>query len=444
MLSSLDRPVWYDEVFTLDATRGPRSESLDVWRGDVHPPLYYLIVSLFRSLASADYAILLGRLVNLLFLAVAAVAVIMVDQRLGRRCSVILVGLLLANSSVAYFSVELRSYFGMMALSLLMTVALTFGRGRVDFVIGLVSSVALSQLHFFGTAMALATIGWHFLVASKEGRRCHAFAFATCGIAMVIGFALWVMMSLPRMQYIAENGFWITRVELAAITFASSLAMVASLGALLGLISLAARGQVVSREVGSLALPALTVLVVTHLLSIYQPIITPRNLLVLLPSLALIGMWGLQAVNPRVIVDAVLVGFIALQLPFLHLQFQPRENAEAIAELALNEDCSGKPMAAPKVDHHHWERLAAVFERPTRPTLEPSELIDALRAEPMLMGQCKMLAADHNLSGWIYSYVTDLERAGVPVSLEYVLSPRANRVHGLTIVLTPGIEAFGL
>jgi uncharacterized membrane protein len=183
-------PFWYDEVFTLGAAGVfPDLDWLNI-RRDVHPPGYLILASLGRALLGGDP--LGARLVNLLALAVAAAAAWRLARVLGRDRMLIVLTLLLASRYTPFFVAEARSYLLLMALCLLghALILRPMGRGAA---LGLsLTAIALSGLHFFGTAIAggliLTALGRHLRNGGDAGITAVLVAGGALALTISVGW----------------------------------------------------------------------------------------------------------------------------------------------------------------------------------------------------------------------------------------------------------------
>jgi hypothetical protein len=67
-------PMWNDELFTVRAARQPIGAMLQMVRGDVHPPLYFLLAHYWIRIAPAGEPLTQLRLLSVLFLLLATIA----------------------------------------------------------------------------------------------------------------------------------------------------------------------------------------------------------------------------------------------------------------------------------------------------------------------------------------------------------------------------------
>ena len=67
-------PMWGDELFTVQAAGRPLGELLAMVRGDVHPPLYFLLAHWWEALPFGDSPLWRARMLSVIFTLVATVA----------------------------------------------------------------------------------------------------------------------------------------------------------------------------------------------------------------------------------------------------------------------------------------------------------------------------------------------------------------------------------
>src|SRR5437870_2620363 len=66
-------PMWGDELFTIQAAQKPVGAMVEMVRGDIHPPLYFLLAHYWIRITSGDVLVQL-RLLSVLFALLATVA----------------------------------------------------------------------------------------------------------------------------------------------------------------------------------------------------------------------------------------------------------------------------------------------------------------------------------------------------------------------------------
>ncbi|HSP68005.1 MAG TPA: hypothetical protein VLN48_09775, partial [Bryobacteraceae bacterium] len=66
-------PMWGDELFTIQVAQVPVGKMVDVVRGDIHPPLYFLLAHFWIRIVPGDVLVQL-RLLSVLFALLATIA----------------------------------------------------------------------------------------------------------------------------------------------------------------------------------------------------------------------------------------------------------------------------------------------------------------------------------------------------------------------------------
>ena len=67
-------PMWNDELFTVRAARQPVAAMLEMVRGDVHPPLYFLLAHYWIQIAPSGETLVQLRLLSVVFALLATIA----------------------------------------------------------------------------------------------------------------------------------------------------------------------------------------------------------------------------------------------------------------------------------------------------------------------------------------------------------------------------------
>jgi hypothetical protein len=186
----IDRPLWFDEVFTLWASRLPFRQLVDVLRNDSGPPLFYLLekpfVAIGERLASDVFARVLPFASTLLLL----VGAFALPSRAARIRFVVLASV---SPLLLLYSAEARAYalLSLTGLLLFLLALVLPERPRNLAAIALLAAVSL-YLHYLGL-FAVAALA---AVAAAEKRPRSALA-ALGGSAL---FLFWgpMMRAQPR------------------------------------------------------------------------------------------------------------------------------------------------------------------------------------------------------------------------------------------------------
>lgn len=290
---------WLDELWTAAASdpAQPLGEWLAEWiLPDVHPPLYYLIIRAWRELFGASELAL--RLPSTLF-GLLAVAVVPLVQRWTPfvRRPWALAALLATATGAILYAQEARAYT---LLIFLTTAATCLGvamarrieagqpiSGPALLLAGI--TVAFEYVHYFGALVGAGTFGALFLFALMRGNRRAAGVVLVAGAVSILLFLPWVAFHVPRIADKTGGHFWITNDWAAAFrAFAGFTAGTAAV--FVGLAGVAAsilvrRPRVIGRPDYFVPLVAMALMLAAAIaISLHTPLITARNLLILMPA----------------------------------------------------------------------------------------------------------------------------------------------------------------
>ena len=282
-----DKPFWYDEIHSLGAaTLGPGPD-WDALKRDVHPPTYPLLVWLVAQITgAADPAV---RLVNLPAVLALGWGLWRCWTLLGRARGLLLVCLILCNLYFLQMLLDMRAYvwllgFGFLGHSVLAEEVLE-GRERPGLLI--LCAAVLTSLHYFGAAIGLALLGTSGLRALLQGRFRAVVKLAAAGVVLLALFLTWVLALSNTLDALGgglwiRNGLgpWLDFIGWQAPLFALLLALPAFVRSLdMPLENLPAAGW--------LLLPGAVVLLAAVAISIHSPVVSVRNLIVLVPGLSI-------------------------------------------------------------------------------------------------------------------------------------------------------------
>jgi hypothetical protein len=300
--------AWADEITTL-VIADPANPFARFWHlvlSDTHPPLYYLFMRWwFAVFGESD---LIARTPSLIFgiLAVGAAALAFRPDRFRARLATML--LIALSPGAIEYAQEARSYSLLLFLATLITglcFRIVAGRSESDraslhrlaalFAVGFLAAFT----HYFGFLIALAAA---ITAATSLRRQPRLFLAAVTGVAALLAaFIPWVFYHAHYMSYGLRMSGWIAGFSAAAMASWFIALWLGGRWALIGL-TIAAAAQLSQRSFRmfaprdpafqiALALPLLT-LGAALAISCYAPVITSRNLMVILPALYL-GMAAL-------------------------------------------------------------------------------------------------------------------------------------------------------
>ncbi|MEM9229933.1 MAG: hypothetical protein AAGB10_10035 [Pseudomonadota bacterium] len=284
-----DRSYWYDEVYTLGYANVGRPLDWALLKSDVHPPTYALLVRGLAGMFGLDPTGFALRLINLPALLAALWAFWLLREILGPQKLMLLAVLFMVNFYTLMLGLDLRSYALLLGFGLL---AHTFYLREVwglapRHLALLLCCTLLTSLHFFGAAIGLSILLCSAYLGMRRGMPMAAVA-VRLGLAAALTSAMlaWILVYSDVLDATGGNN-WI-RVGLDPwLDFVGwqGLAMVT------GLISIVIRrsggAEPVPVAAKLLMLPALLTLVVTVAISLHSPVISARNLSVVVPPFLL-------------------------------------------------------------------------------------------------------------------------------------------------------------
>jgi hypothetical protein len=293
--------LWSDEIFSL-ITTSPRLSPGEFWDrvlADTHPPLYYLLLRLSSS--AFGQSELAARAPSAIFgILTLCAAVILPGSSLSRGTRLALALLIATSPGAVWYDREVRSYALLLLLSTLITLAcLRFlrsapdetGKARGAMITLTAAAVLASFTHYFGFLVAAAAFATSFLLTTR--RRKTTVGLAGCGVLAL--FLPWVMY---HSQFVdARLTGWIGNHPLSAaiewfvyLSFGetASVALFVAVAAIFVAIGgwRALAGW--NSPIWACTLLSGLTLAAAVVISLHTPILTSRNMIVILPALYVI------------------------------------------------------------------------------------------------------------------------------------------------------------
>lgn len=289
---------WTDEIFSL-MTTDPTLTFREFWDrvlADTHPPLYYVLLRLSSSiLGQSEVA---ARAPSALFgVLTLLAAAILPGSSLARSSRLVLLLFLAISPGAVWYAREARSYALLLLFSTVITLAcISFvhcrpeenRKARALLVTLTASSILASFTHYFGFLIAVAA----FLTCCFLTHRPRRPIVILAGCGVITSFAPWVIYHSHTIN--AEWATWIGKLSIAAslrwfeyLSFGgpTSLALFGSAVAVLLMKTGWRRVAVWNPIVGSCAFLCLGTLAAAAAISLHTPILTSRNMIVVLPAL---------------------------------------------------------------------------------------------------------------------------------------------------------------
>jgi len=218
--------LWFDEIESVRLSDGPIADVLKDPADSVHPPLYFLILHAWRSLAGDTDASL--RWPSLLASLAGLGALYLLARDLaGREAALIAILLGAVNPLDVYYAQEARMYAQATLLATLAAWCLwrwLEGRDRGDsrrhrlgWIAGYtLCAAALLYTHYLGAILLLAQGGFALLAFSWQRRGRDLGAYLTCAAATAVLFVPWLLyvLGLRDTLYSDRQMEWMARPTL--------------------------------------------------------------------------------------------------------------------------------------------------------------------------------------------------------------------------------------
>jgi uncharacterized membrane protein len=294
--------LWTDEISSLMIT-DPTLAFRQFWDrvlADTHPPIYYLVLRWSSSAFGQSETVARAPSVVFGILTVCAAAILPAASL--SRSSRVALGLLLAVSPGAvWYAREARSYALLLLLSTLITVAcIRLMRcipredraARRALTMLTMAALLASFTHYFGFLLTMAAFFTCFLLV--ESRHRPIVVLSGCGAVAL--FMPWVVY---HSRYITnEQAIWIGQLSVAAsidwfkhLAFGGTDSLLVFIGAAMAVLATGGwrTGVALNSTIGACALLCLLTLAAAAAISVHTPILTSRNMIVVLPAIYVIA-----------------------------------------------------------------------------------------------------------------------------------------------------------
>ena len=195
-LPGFEHDLWLDEIHSVGQADRPVWDVPDVAKYDTHPPLYYMLLSLWIKLGRSDVWV---RMLSLLLGAVHILVMVRVVRHMGGRHAGVAVAFLLAASSATFWiATEARSWtlFNML-MSLAWLQAIRYRQhGRPWDAALLALWIALSCYTFYYAPLAAAAL-FAFFCVTRPPRR-HVVGFGLALLVAGLAFLPWLPVFLKQ------------------------------------------------------------------------------------------------------------------------------------------------------------------------------------------------------------------------------------------------------
>jgi len=288
--------LWTDEISSLMITDPtlPFRQFWDRVLADTHPPIYYLILR--WSSSALGQSEIVARAPSVLFgILTVCAAGILPSASLSRSSRVALALLLAVSPGAVWYAREARSYALLLLLSTLITVACIrllrcmpredrAARGALTMLT--MAALLASFTHYFGFLLTMAAFFTCFLLVDSR----HRALVVLSGCGAVALFMPWVVYHSRFIT--SERATWIGELSVAAsidwfkhLAFGGSASLLVFIGAAVALLATGGWrcGVALNSTIGACALLCLLTLAAAGVISVHTPILTSRNMIVVLP-----------------------------------------------------------------------------------------------------------------------------------------------------------------
>lgn len=436
------REFWYDEVFTLGASGINGSLDWDLLLRDVHPPTFTLLVAATSQLTGDDLHSL--RAVNILGLPAILIAFFIMRKRLAPNALLLLSCLYIGNFLTLYMTTELRSYFLLLAVTTLgqaLLFARIKGNNRMDIWLFPVALI-MTSLHLFGAAMATAMLGASALHHFLHGRVRRASIVLAGGFICTALISYWAF-GIAETAGAMGGKMWITNSPDHYLVFLAT-QIVTVLTALVTLVFYRLNPTLL-RPKSAIALwmllPVGLTLSIAILFSFHTPIVSPRNLIVLVPGLTLSVTLYAGSFHTT-LARSPLTAIVFLVFAGINAQraIADRQFIAWAAKTATKEHCSGVPiytMNPDIIDRFAQVVFTGEYNRPVRDILDIKDGFDT----ELYSGDCKVFAMVWHEHGGVDNVENFLEQLKIPAKVRYPnydwVKEKHDATHGFVVEYTP-------
>lgn len=215
VLNLTNSPLWYDEAFSVLIARLDTVPLLKATMGDVHPPIYYLVISgIFSLFPNVDQFLLLrGFSVVCSLDAIYQVWLLSGELRLSERSRKIAVLLMAVSPVEIFYAQEGRMYALLQVLVLNQFRAMLYGNWRV---LGMYSFLSIFT-HNYGLfySAVIYAVGLARSVRNNES----LWAPLLSGSAALASYLPWLLFVTSHQMDMVSKGYWIQPLTVGNVIY---------------------------------------------------------------------------------------------------------------------------------------------------------------------------------------------------------------------------------
>lgn len=219
--------IWYDEMFTLGLGNQPLGELIAITAGDVHPPLYYIIVKLFLIIGregGLGMQITLAKLASVCSFGLCVLlAATKIRKNFGLPASGLFSFMLVSMPQLTGYMVEMRMYgFSILFITTAMVSAYELSAGKEgegkNWFLLTTCSLAACYTHYFACVAACMIYVYLFAGLWAEGRlKAKGKAFFFSGLICAACYLPWLLTVVANQLSQVKENYWIQPVSLRTL-----------------------------------------------------------------------------------------------------------------------------------------------------------------------------------------------------------------------------------
>ncbi len=223
---SVSSDIWYDELFTMGFTENSLKDMVSLTARDVHPPLYYMIVSFFVKGAGTNLTarVLIAKMASIVpFLLCIFLAAWKIRRYFGFLAAGLFGFLLLSMPQMAAYTVEIRMYgYALFFLVAGMLYAYELSeeslKRKKDWICLTLCALAACYTHYFA-CVAACMIYVYLMVRFCMLRRMkqEAKSFLISGFVCAAGYLPWLLLAVTAQVGKVKENYWIQPVSLRTL-----------------------------------------------------------------------------------------------------------------------------------------------------------------------------------------------------------------------------------
>ena len=219
--------IWYDEVFTLGLANQPLGELISITAGDVHPPLYYMIVKLFLAFGTDSgigTQVALAKLASCGFFGLCIVlAAVKIRRNFGLLAAGLFAFLLVSMPQLSGYMVEMRMYgLSVFFLTAGMSIAYELTSQERDagknWIFLTLCSLAACYTHYFACVAACMIYVYLLVCFGMQGRLLKKLGkYLISGFVCAAGYLPWLAGVVSNQLGKVKENYWIQPVSLRTL-----------------------------------------------------------------------------------------------------------------------------------------------------------------------------------------------------------------------------------